>query len=125
MSNTNETVAEIVKEMLERGKDKRTDNGAWLRSESVGLMIEDFANAVNSAHDREVAAKDDERLTVVAIYENVIAAKDREIAELRERLEIAEKFAAEMKESTNSLVRACGHQMILRLQGEGGNNEGK
>ena len=116
MSNTNETVAEIVKEMLERGKDKRTDNGAWLRSESVGLMIEDFANAVNSAHDREVAAKDDERLTVVAIYENVIAAKDREIAE---------KFAAEMKESTNSLVRACGHQMILRLQGEGGNNEGK
>ena len=39
-----------------------------------------------AAHKRAIAAKDDERLTIVAIYENVIAAKDREIAELRECL---------------------------------------
>ena len=50
------------------------------------------------------------------------AAHNREIAELQRRLKVAEEFAAEMKESTNSLVRACGHQMILRLQGEGGND---
>lgn len=35
------------------------------------------------------------------------------------RLKEVEEFATEMKQSTNSLVRACGHQMILRLQGEG------
>ena len=46
-------------------------------------------NQVAAAHNRELAAKDDERLTVVAIYENVIAAKDREIARLRECLKEA------------------------------------
>lgn len=84
-----------------------------------------------AAHGRELSAKDDERLTVVANYENVIAAKDRiisakdgEIARLRECLKAAAEFTAEMKESTNSLVRACGHQMILRLREEGAEDEG-
>ena len=36
------------------------------------------------------AAKDDERLTIVANYETVIADKDAVIAELRERIKIAE-----------------------------------
>ena len=39
-----------------------------------------------AAHKRELAAKDDERLTIVANYENVIADKDAKIAELRECL---------------------------------------
>lgn len=42
-------------------------------------------------------AKDDERLTIVAIYENVIAAKDREIAELRERIKVAEYALTELQ----------------------------
>ena len=42
-----------------------------------------------AAHKRELSAKDDERLTIVANYENVIAAKDAEIAELRECLKEA------------------------------------
>lgn len=58
-------------------------------------------------------------------WEDKLKAKDREIAELRDKLKVAEEFATEMKQSTNSLVRSCGHQMILRLQGEGANNEGK
>lgn len=65
----------------------------------------EYADRIESAHKRE------------------LAAKDAEIAELQRRLKVAEEFAAEMKESTNSLVRACGHQMILRLQGEGGTDE--
>lgn len=115
---SNETVADIIAEV-------RTINKC--------------VDRIEAAHKRELAAKDDERLTIVANYETVIAAKDAEIAKLRtltthtdnseviaelqRRLRVAEEFAAEMKESTNSLVRACGHQMILRLQGEGGNDE--
>ena len=43
-----------------------------------------------AAHKRELSAKDDERLTIVATYENVIADKDAKIAELRECLKVAE-----------------------------------
>lgn len=51
-----------------------------------------LADAVDDEHKRELAAKDDERLTIVANYETVIAAKDAkdaEIAELRECLKEA------------------------------------
>lgn len=56
-------------------------------------------------------------------WEQKIKEKDAEIVKLRDRIKAAEDFATEMKQSTNSLVRACGHQMILRLQGEGENDE--
>lgn len=79
MATDNETVAEITEEMLEKARDKRTDNGAWLRAESVGLMLEEYANAVNSAHKRE------------------LAAKDAEIAELQRRLKVAENALAELQ----------------------------
>ena len=43
-------------------------------------------SASMAGKDAVIAAKDDERLTIVANYENVIAAKNREIAELREKM---------------------------------------
>lgn len=130
---SNETIADIVREMVEFGNHCAAFGGAYSPE-----RWDNLCKRLNAAHNRELAAKDDERLTIVAMYENVIAAKDAEIAKLRplttqtdnseviaelqRRLKEAEEFAAEMKESTNSLVRACGHQMILRLQGEGGND---
>lgn len=139
MASKNETVAEIVREM--RGPYyKMGRSNASLDKQMMDYMSF-IANRIESAHKRELAAKDDARLTIVANYETVIAAKDAEIAKLRtltthtdnseviaelqRRLKAAEKFATEMKQTMNSLVRACGHQIILRLQGEGGNNEGK
>lgn len=113
-------------------------HGTTLREVEFMILDSEWEDKLK-AKDRELAAKDDERLTIVANYETVIAAKDAEIAKLRtltthtdnseviaeleRRLKVAEEFAAEMKESTNSLVRACGHQMILRLQGEGGEDD--
>lgn len=52
---------------------------------------------IESAHNRELAAKDDERLTIVANYENVISEKDAEIAELQRRLDIAESALTELQ----------------------------
>ena len=54
--------------------------GKMIGREAAGLQPVTDCNRLGNA------AKDDERLTIVAIYENVIAAKDREIAELRECL---------------------------------------
>lgn len=56
MTSDNETVAEIVGEMREKAKDKLTDNGSWLRSESVGRMLDEYSNAIEAAHKREVEA---------------------------------------------------------------------
>ena len=65
---SNETVADIIAEV-------RTINKC--------------ADRIEAAHKREIAAKDDERLTIVANYEHVIVAKDAKLAELRECLKEA------------------------------------
>lgn len=70
MASKNETVAEIGERM------RKVDPTAFVV----------WWDQLAAAHNRELAAKDDERLTIMANYENVIAAKDREIAELRECL---------------------------------------
>ena len=108
MASENKTVIEIVNDMRQRAAvARRQDADATIHHHAVGDMLAYLANQVESAHKREIlverhladeylAAKDDERLTVVANYENVIAAKDRiiaakdaEIAELRECLKQA------------------------------------
>lgn len=81
MATNNETVAEIGERM------RKVDPTAFVV----------WWDQVAAAHKREIAAKDDERLTIVAIYENVIADKDREIAELRERIKIAEDALTELQ----------------------------
>lgn len=100
MASDNETVADIVREMVEFGNHCAAFGGAYSPE-----RWDNLCKRLNAAHKR------------------ALAAKDAEIAELQRRFKEAEEFAAEMKESINSLVRACGHQMILRLQGEGGNDE--
>ena len=75
MASENDTVAEIGERM------RKVDPTAFVV----------WWDQLAAAHNRELAAKDDERLTIVAIYENVvIAAKDAKIAELRECLKVAE-----------------------------------
>ena len=74
MASNNETVAEIGERM------RKVDPTAFVV----------WWDQVAAAHNRELAAKDDERLTIVANYENVIAAKDAKVAELRECIKIAE-----------------------------------
>ena len=84
---SNETHAEIVRKM--RGPYyKMGRSNASLDKQMMDYMSF-IADRIEAAHKREIAAKDDERLTIVANYENVIAAKDREIAELRECLKEA------------------------------------
>ena len=70
MASNNETVAEIGERM------RKVDPTAFVV----------WWDQLAAAHKRELAAKDDERLTIVANYENVIADKDAKIAELRDRL---------------------------------------
>ena len=64
----NETVAEVGERM------RKVDPTAFVV----------WWNQVAAAHNRELAAKDDERLTIVANYETIIADKDAEIAELKD-----------------------------------------
>lgn len=80
MASNNETIADIVAQIRA---------AAHIQNADSPRDVLKFADRIESAHKRELAAKDDERLTIVAIYENVIAAKDREIAELRECLKEA------------------------------------
>lgn len=95
MASNNETVAEIVREMFEYPKSRGDYNH---------LDWKALAKRIQEAHDHELnvqygrisrlvdklAEKDDERLTIVANYETVIAEKDAMIARLRERIKIAE-----------------------------------
>ena len=78
---SNETLADIVAQIRA---------AAHIQNADSPREVLKFADRIAAAHKREIAAKDDERLTIVANYENVIADKDTKIAELRERLKIAE-----------------------------------
>lgn len=73
MASNNETIADIVAQIRAAAHIQNADSPSEVMY---------FADRIESAHNRELAAKDDERLTVVANYENVIAAKDAEIAKL-------------------------------------------
>lgn len=86
MTTNNETIAQIVSDMRVYAKNSKVNGGEV----DVWNWLADYANRIEAAHNRELAAKDDERLTIVAMYENVIADKDAVIAELRERIKIAE-----------------------------------
>lgn len=79
---SNETIAEIVSDMRVYAKNSKVNGGEV----DVWNWLANYADRIEAAHNRELAEKDDKRLTIVAMYENVIAAKDREIAELRECL---------------------------------------
>ena len=81
MASENDTVAEIGERM------RKVDPTAFVV----------WWDQLAAAHKRELAAKDDERLTIVANYENVIADKDAKIAELRERIKIAEDALTELQ----------------------------
>ena len=72
METNNETVEQICEEI--RGSCDIYDL-SFSVCDGLGL-----ADRILSAHKREIEAKDDERLTIVANYESVIAAKDRIIA---------------------------------------------
>lgn len=84
--NDNETVEQVCEEMrnnwavLYYSEGTRTKNGGY--SGVPVIETENLAERILAAHKREIAAKDDARLTVVANYEAVIAAKDAEIAQL-------------------------------------------
>ena len=81
-----ETIADIVREMRVYAKNSKVNGGEV----DVWNWLADYADRIEAAHKREIAAKDDERLTIVANYETIIAAKDAEAAELRERIKVAE-----------------------------------
>lgn len=83
---SNETIADIMREMRVYAKNSKVNGGEV----DVWNWLADYADRIDAAHKREIAAKDDERLTIVANYENVIADKDSKIAELRERIKVAE-----------------------------------
>lgn len=92
---SNETHAEIVREM--RGPYyKMGRSNASLDKQMMDYMSF-IANRIEAAHEREITAKDDERLTIVAMYENVIVDKDAEISELRERIKVAEYALTELQ----------------------------
>ena len=95
MASKNETVAEIVREMFEYPKSWGEYN--HLDWKALAKRIQEALDRILAAHKRALAANDDARLTVVAIYENVIAAKDREIAELRERIKVADYALTELQ----------------------------
>lgn len=84
----NETVAEIVRKMLKVAAFHTA--GDQVSDLLAEIPIDDYAERIEAAHNRALAAKDDERLTIVANYENIIAAKDAKIAELRAKLKVAE-----------------------------------
>lgn len=74
MANDNETVKQVCEKNLRNILDpfgKRV------------CIFDDIADEIEAAHNREIAAKDDARMTVVSNYENVICAKDRTIESLR------------------------------------------
>ena len=81
-----EKIADIVREMRVYAKKSKINGGEI----DVWNWLAHFADRIEAAHKRALAAKDDARLTIVANYETVIAAKDREIAELHQRLKVAE-----------------------------------
>ena len=68
---SNETVVDIVKEMVEFGNHCAAFGGAYSHE-----RWDNLCKRLIAARKLELAAKDDERLTIVANYENVIAAKD-------------------------------------------------
>lgn len=79
MANDNETVEQVCKEMC--GGDWNCDRcGDGCDCPDAEKIISSFADRILAAHNREIAAKVDARLTVVSNYENVICAKDRIIA---------------------------------------------
>ena len=85
MASNNETIADIVREMVEFGNHCAAFGGAYSPE-----RWDNLCKRLNLAHKRALAAKDDERLTIVANYETVIAAKDAEIARLRDKIKVAE-----------------------------------
>ena len=92
MATTNETVADIVREMVEFGNHCAAFGGAYSPE-----RWDNLCKRLNLAHKRALAAKDDERLTIVAMYENVIVDKDAEISKLRERIKVAEYALTELQ----------------------------
>ena len=67
-----ETISDIVREMRVYAKKSKINGGEI----DVWNWLAHFADRIESAHNRELAAKDDERLTIVSMYENVIAGKE-------------------------------------------------
>lgn len=88
MASDNETVAEIVREMRAYAKNSKVNGGEV----DVWNWLADYAKRIEAAHKRALAAKDDARLTIVANYETVIAAKDAEIAEIRHWIKSAARW---------------------------------
>lgn len=125
-TSNNETIAEIVREM--RGPYyKMGRSNASLDKQMMDYMSF-IANRIEAAHEREITAKDDARLTIVANYETVIAEKDSMIARLRECLKeaIREKcpFTRMSCKHSEPCDYECGTEK-WRNALEGANNEGK
>lgn len=112
MASENETVADIVKEKRDTA-DEEELKGKNTLAFDLAKMLREEADRIESAHKREIAAKDDERLTIVANYENVIAAKDREIAELRECLK--EAYRLQLR-CDSCKIRKCDSICMLKLK---------
>ena len=137
---SNETVVDIVKEMVEFGNHCAAFGGAYSPE-----RWDNLCKRLIAAHKRELAAKDDERLTIVANYENVIADKDAKIAELRKRIKVAEDALEKIDNmcdgdmckffDTTHHCSACrylescqtgvAHAALHEIHEEGGANNGK
>ena len=96
MASNNETVAGIIAEV-------RTINKC--------------ADRIEAAHKREIAAKDDERLTIVANYDTVIkdlvrnlSAKDAEIENLKKKIDEYERQPELMAETAREALRTLKEQ---------------
>ena len=101
MAINNETVADIGEQM------RKVDPTAFVV----------WWDQVAAAHKREIAAKDDERLTIVANYENVIkdlvrniSAKDAEIENLKKKIDEYERQPELMAETAREALRTLQEQ---------------
>lgn len=112
MASNKETVADIIAEI-------RTINKC--------------ADRIEDAHKSAIAAKDDERLTIVANHENVIADKDASIADLRERIKVAEVAIVKLQDRLVSSFHGATidpydalkitEDALAAIRREGGRNE--
>lgn len=98
--NNNKTVAGCVrrirKNILSAGCEGRVHC-------DYGELMKAF-DAIEATHKSELTKKDDERLTVVATYETVIAGKDAEIAKLR-------TLVGELADALKKIDDACDGDM--------------
>lgn len=126
MANNNETVADIVREMRAYAKNSKVNGGEV----DVWNWLADYADRIEAAHNHEL----DVQYGRISRLVDKLAAKDAEIAELRECLKIIRDniLPHTIKSADGKYVNNGGYlseefvdDERWRKALEGANNEGK